>query len=101
MAAGFCSYQLPKISVIPLFLVFIAFKFNKRIIKKVPNNLLILIIGVLIAWGTGFKSIQDVKNSLQYFRFYPPSLSIKDIFIGIKEIKPYLQLLGHCRYQIF
>lgn len=87
------AFQLPKISVIPLFLVFITFKFNKRIIKKVPNNLLILIIGVLIAWGTGFKSVQDVKNSLQYFRFYPPSLSIKDIFIGIKEIKPYLSII--------
>ena len=91
---GFITvFQAPVISVVPLFLIILAFKMKKPIIRKVPNTFLILFIGAVLAWATGYCNLDSLRESAGLFNFYPPSLSLTDIFRGFGEIGPYLSII--------
>lgn len=91
---GFVTvFQVPMISVIPLFLLIIAFKKKKTFIKNVPNSLLIILVGSVFAWITGYCNLDGVKDSIKYFAFYPPTNCLSDIVKGFKEIGPYLSII--------
>lgn len=91
---GFITvFQTPVISVVPLFLIILAFKMKKPFIKKIPNTLLILMIGAILAWLTGYCNMDSLIESTHMFGFYPPSLSLLDVFSGFGKIGPYLSII--------
>lgn len=91
---GFVTvFEEPVISAVPLFLVILAFKMKKPFIKKIPNTFLILLIGAGLAWITGYCNIDSLRNSVEMFGFYPPTLTIGDVFAGFDQIGPYLSVI--------
>lgn len=91
---GFITvFQTPVVSAIPLFLVILAFKMKKPFIKEVPNTLIILGIGAILAWITGYCNIESVKESIDMFGFYPPRLTVLDVTAGFGKIGPYLSII--------
>lgn len=76
---GFVTvFETPLVSVIPLFLIFLAQKMKKPLIKGIPNTVLIVGTGVALAWLTGQCNIVALQKSAQTFGVYPPQLSILD-----------------------
>lgn len=91
---GFVTvFQQPLISVVPLFLIILAFKMKTSFIKGIPNTLLILMIGTGLAWGTGYCNLDSLKESAAMFGFYPPSITLQDVFTGFGQIGPYLSVI--------
>lgn len=77
---GFVTvFETPLVSVIPLFLIFLAQKMKKPLIKGIPNTVLIVGTGVALAWLTGQCNIAALQKSAQTFGVYPPQLSILDV----------------------
>lgn len=88
---GFVTvFETPLVSVIPLFLIFLAQKMKKPLIKGIPNTVLIVGTGVALAWLTGQCNIVALQKSAQTFGVYPPQLSILDVTKGISQIGPYV-----------
>ena len=86
---GFVTvFETPLVSVIPLFLIFLAQKMKKPLIKGIPNTVLIVGTGVALAWLTGQCNIVALQKSAQTFGVYPPQLSILDVTKGISQIGP-------------
>ena len=91
---GFVTvFETPLVSVIPLFLIFLAQKMKKPLIKGIPNTVLIVGTGVALAWLTGQCNIVALQKSAQTFGVYPPQLSILDVTKGISQIGPYLSII--------
>ncbi|MDD2980817.1 MAG: uracil permease [Hespellia sp.] len=91
---GFITvFQTPVISVVPLFFIILAFKMKKPFIKKIPNTLLILVLGAVLSWVTGYCNVAGLRESASMFGFYPPSLSLMDVFAGFGKIGPYLSII--------
>lgn len=91
---GFVTvFETPLVSVIPLFLIFLAQKMKKPLIKGIPNTVLIVGTGVALAWLTGQCNIAALQKSAQTFGVYPPQLSILDVTKGISQIGPYLSII--------
>lgn len=91
---GFVTvFETPLVSVIPLFLIFLAQKMKKPLIKGIPNTVLIVGTGVALAWLTGQCNIVALQKSAQTFGVYPPQLSILDVTKGISQIDPYLSII--------
>lgn len=91
---GFITvFQAPVISVVPLFLIIIAFKTKKPLIKGIPNSLLVLGAGAILAWGSGFCNWEGVKESAAYVGIYGPGVYLTDIFHGMRNIVPYLPII--------
>lgn len=86
-------FETPLVSVIPLFLIFLAQKMKKPLIKGIPNTVLIVGTGVALAWLTGQCNIAALQKSAQTFGVYPPQLSILDVTKGISQIGPYLSII--------
>lgn len=87
------AFQVPVISVVPLFLLILAFKMKKPLIRRIPNTMLILAAGAVLAWMTGYCNIQSLKGSTVMIGFYPPVFSLGDIAAGFGKIGPYLSII--------
>ena len=69
---GFVTvFETPLVSVIPLFLIFLAQKMKKPLIKGIPNTVLIVGTGVALAWQPGQCNIAAMQKSAQTFGVYP------------------------------
>lgn len=91
---GFVTvFQAPEIGVLPLFLIILAFKMKKPFLRGVPNTLTILLAGSALAWITGYCSVSSMKESLQFFHLYLPSVYFSDILVGLGKIGPYLSIV--------
>ncbi len=91
---GFVTvFQAPVISVLPLFLLILAFRVKRPFVKGIPNTLVILVLGGVLAWITGYCSTQSFRESLDFVGFYPPSLTVTDVFEGFGKIGPYLSII--------
>lgn len=87
------AFQIPVISVIPLFLVFIGYKAGKQLIPKIPTTFLALIVGAVLAWCIGVCSPEGVKESVSYVGIYLPPVCMADIMQGLGKITPYLPII--------
>ena len=91
---GFVTvFQAPAIGVLPLFLIILAFKMKKPFLRGVPNTLAILLAGSALAWTTGHCSAAGMRESLQFFHLYLPSVYFSDILVGLGKIGPYLSIV--------
>lgn len=91
---GFLTvFQAPAISVLPLFLLILAFKMKKPFIKGIPNTLFIILIGTILAWLTGSCNFESVKVSMEFFEVYWPHVWLEDIWKGLGAIGPYLSII--------
>lgn len=87
-------FENPLISLIPLFLIIIIFTNDIRLPKNIPASLVVILVGTIIAWITGFRNVNDLINAVNNdISFYPPRLYILDTFKGLKYITPYLQII--------
>lgn len=86
-------FENPIVALVPFFLIVIIFNNDIKLPKNIPASLLVILIGTLMAWLTGFKNIEHLSSSIKDLSFYPPNLFIVDAFKGLKYITPYLQII--------
>lgn len=87
-------FDKPIYAVLPLMIVIIDYlgKADKRL-KKIPSGLIAIVIGALIAWGSGSLTIDGLVSSFDNIGFYVPGISAAGILKGLKGIVPYLPVI--------
>lgn len=87
-------YDRPIYALLPLFIVVIDYlgKADKRF-AKIPSGLVAVILGAVIAWSTGYLSVENFTQSFSNLGFYPPQLCVGDIFAGLRGILPFLPVI--------
>lgn len=83
-------FSQPRSALVPLFIAFLTLFYTKNLIPKVPNAVLILILGSLSAWLAKSQTSAQVAQAVQNVGWYPPVLCIKDIIAAFGQITPYL-----------
>ncbi|AGT42543.1 hypothetical protein [Treponema pedis] len=86
-------FSKPLIAVLPLFMAFLTLSWHKNFIRFIPNSALILLAGSLAAWLSGVSGTAQVQEAVNDTGLYLPSLYIKDIFLGLNRITPYLSTI--------
>jgi len=86
-------YDKPIMALFPLLLLMIGLFGKPNLKYKLNYGLIGIIIGTFFAWYFGYMSVDNLANSFNNIGFYPPQLAIKDVFIGISKIKPYLSII--------
>lgn len=86
-------FNKPQSALLPLFIAFLTLFYAENLIPKVPNAVLILILGLLSAWFIRSETRVQVTQAVQNVGLYPPVLCIKDIITGLSRITPYLSVI--------
>lgn len=86
-------YEKPYISIIPMTLLLICFFGKIQLPFNIPVGLVAIVIGTLTAWGTGEMHGQEVIDSVKNIKLTFPVLTIKDVFIGLKGVGPFLPII--------
>ena len=87
-------YDRPVYALLPLFIVIIDYlgKADRRF-AKIPAGLAAVVLGSVIAWCTGYLSLDNFTHSFSSLGFYPPRLCVGDIFKGLRGIVPFLPII--------
>ncbi len=87
-------YNRPIYALLPLFIVIVDYlgKADKRF-TKIPSGLIAVVLGSVIAWCTGYLSLDHFTQSFSNLGFYPPQLCIGDIIAGLRGIVPFLPII--------
>ena len=89
----FTAFENPIVAVVPTFLIFVGYRYGKNLLNKIPNTLLVLCVGMILAWGTGTCSVEGIKEACTYFEVYAPHMYLGDVVAGISKIVPYLPII--------
>lgn len=57
---------------------------------KLPGGLVIIIIGTIVGWLTGYMKTQPLIEALRSFHIYFPTLNVKELTRVFKEFVPFL-----------
>lgn len=87
-------FDKPLVAVVPLFIVLMDYiaGADSRF-KKVPSGVIAIIVGTIIGWATGYMNVQTLSTAFNDIGFYTPSLFIREIFQGLKDVAPYLPVI--------
>lgn len=86
-------YEKPYISIIPMALLLICFFGKIQLPFNIPVGFIAIAIGTLIAWSTGEMQVQEVTESVKNIKLVFPLFAIKDVFIGLKGVVPFLPVI--------
>jgi AGZA family xanthine/uracil permease-like MFS transporter len=86
-------FSNPLVAVLPMFIVLIAFLGKVKMPFGMPAGLFAILVGTIIAWGTGSMDMTAVTASVNGIGFYMPTLSIGDVFAGLGSIVKYLPII--------
>lgn len=87
-------FDKPEIAMVPLFVVIINYIAKaKQSIDKIPTGVLVIALGTVVAWVTGYMNLDNLISSFSDVGFQVPSLFIEDIFRGFKDVIPYLPII--------
>ncbi|MGR3807213.1 xanthine permease [Pasteurella testudinis] len=84
------SFQTPIIAFVVLAIIFINWFGRSPIFAKIPTGLLLLLVGIILAWLTGLQSSEAVVTALADAGFNAPSIHIDNFINGLPHALPYL-----------
>ncbi|MFO1446187.1 xanthine permease [Bacillus sp. Bva_UNVM-123] len=83
-------YSTPYIGLITLVIVIAGWLAHKKFPFNMPAGLMAIIIGMIIAWATGFMDMNEVREAAKGFSVAFPSVAIGHIAEGFAYISPFL-----------
>ncbi|UJR23927.1 hypothetical protein I4U23_026899 [Adineta vaga] len=79
----------PIVSFLPFTIVILGY-FGDVKFGSIPVAFVALIVGTILAWATSLNQASDVRNAALIVKPYPLVFPIKEIFVNLNEITPYL-----------
>lgn len=87
-------FDKPVFAVFPLFIIVIDYLGKgDKVFKKIPSGVIAILVGTILAWATGNMDMNKLFDSFDQIGFYMPTIFIKEIFQGFKEVVPYLPII--------
>lgn len=83
-------YKTPYIGLLTLVIVLGGWIAHKKLPGNIPAGLLAIIIGMILAWGTGYMEVDTVKVAVSGFGVSLPSLAITQLMKGFSYLSPFL-----------
>lgn len=83
-------YSTPYIGLLSLIIVIAGWLAHKKFPFNIPAGLMAIIIGMILAWATGYMNVDDVKEAAKGFSVAFPSLAVGKIAEGFAFIAPFL-----------
>ena len=59
---------------------------------RIPVALFALIVGTILGWGTQLNQAADVRNAVHIVKSYPLVYPIKELFLHMSDIAPFLSV---------
>ncbi|WP_067839251.1 xanthine permease [Amphibacillus sediminis] len=83
-------YSTPYIGLLTLAIVLGGWIAHKKLPGNIPAGLLAIIIGMLLAWVTGYMDIANVQEAASGFSISFPSLALGRLIEGFAYLSPFL-----------
>lgn len=83
-------YTVPYIGLITLVIVIAGWLAHKVFPFNMPAGLMAIIIGMIIAWTTGYMDVNEVKEAAKGFSIAIPSLAVGNLAEGFAYLAPFL-----------
>lgn len=87
------TFAYPVVSLVPLGIILLAFFGNVRF--GLSGGLLALLLGTVLAWGTGFKTWDNAHllQSLQVLQLHAPGIWLESLAQGYRFLPEYLNVI--------
>ncbi|MFA1820875.1 xanthine permease [Virgibacillus oceani] len=83
-------YSTPYIGLLTLVIVLAGWLAHKKLPGNMPAGLLAIIIGMIIAWVTGFMDVGAVREAASGFSIALPTLALSHLAEGFAYLSPFL-----------
>jgi len=83
-------YSAPYIGLLTLVIVLGGWIAHKKLPGNIPAGLLAIIIGMLLAWGTGYMDLEAVQQAASGFSISLPSFAFSQLGQGFAYLQPFL-----------
>lgn len=83
-------FSTPYIGLLTLTIVLAGWVAHKKLPGNIPAGLLAIVIGMVLAWVTGYMDIATVKEAAQGFSLSTPSFAIGHLMDGFAYLSPFL-----------
>ncbi len=90
MTPAFQMMEVPWIGFASFAIIMIAWFAVVPMPFKIPGGLVIIIVGTVIGWLTGYMKPEGLSEAVQNFRVYFPSINIGSLVQGFKDFGPLL-----------
>jgi adenine/guanine/hypoxanthine permease len=85
MTPAFQMMEVPWIGFVSFAIILIAWFALVPMPWKIPGGLVIIIVGTVIGWVTGYKQGAELTAAVENFQVYFPSFQFKNLFKGFSE----------------
>ena len=83
-------YKTPYIGLLTLTIVLGGWIAHKKLPGNIPAGLLAIVIGMVLAWATGYMDTATVKEAMDGFSISLPSLALTQLVRGFSYLSPFL-----------
>lgn len=83
-------FSTPYIGMLTLVIVLGGWIAHKKLPGNIPAGLLAIVIGMLLAWGTGYMDVAAVQSAASGFSISLPSFAISQLVQGFAYLSPFL-----------
>lgn len=83
-------FSTPYIGLLTLVIVLGGWIAHKKLPGNIPAGLLAIVIGMLLAWGTGYMDINAVQEAAAGFSISFPSFAFSQLMTGFAYLSPFL-----------
>jgi len=87
---AFEIWEVPYIAFVGLGLVLLGWLANKQLPGNIPHGLVIIVVGTIIGWATGYMRPEAFTNAISNMSVSIPKFRFADIVAGFREVAPYL-----------
>ncbi|SEL08789.1 putative MFS transporter, AGZA family, xanthine/uracil permease [Carnobacterium iners] len=83
-------YSTPYIGLLTLVIVLAGWIAHKRLPGNIPAGLLAIVIGMTLAWVTGYMDVANVQAAVSGFSLSTPSFALNHLMDGFSYLSPFL-----------
>lgn len=83
-------YSTPYIGLLTLTIVLAGWIAHKKMPGNIPAGLFAIIIGMILAWGTGYMDFLEVKEAADGFSISIPGFAFSNLIEGFSYLAPFL-----------
>ena len=83
-------FTTPYIGLVTFAIVIVGWLAHKKFPGDIPAGLMAIIIGTLVAWLSGYMSVNEVKDAVDGFGLAFPQFFISNLMNGFKYLAPFL-----------
>jgi len=83
-------FSAPYIGLLTLVIVLGGWIAHKKLPGDIPAGLLAIVIGMLLAWGTGYMDVNSVQEAMDGFSISLPSFVFPQLVQGFNYLAPFL-----------